>query len=458
MSPIDLKYLIDTSPTPFTFVTGGAGTGKSHLLRGLDELLDGNCLICAPTGLAAYANQSQTIHSLFRLPTSIACYDAIEEADSKAKIQASEQGEFIAQCPYLIIDEISMVRRDIISALDDVLCSVCDSWQPFGGKKVIMFGDLNQLPPVANATDANFIKKVYGSPYFFMHYPFTRYRMNIIRLTTNHRQAKDPEFAQLLNHIAFRDVRALEYALSRINNKCYSREPFEKTPFLCPDNKTVDAINTSKMAQLKGKEYTFKAEYSDGYNKRDAPVMDTITLKIGALVMLRVNDKGGKYVNGTKGEVKGFRTNTDGEIDGIYIEIKRENSPDETIVISKHLFTTKKYILKKTGKGDDKGLGISEQCEWMKQYPLSIAYAITIHKSQGMSLDSANLLGKYYFAHGQLYTALSRLRTLNGLRLLNRLSPEMCIRDEFIDEIYKFQYEPTGTPITDFMSKFQTAN
>lgn len=453
MTPQQLKTLIDTSPTPFTFVTGGAGTGKSHLLRGLDKLLAGNALICAPTGLVAYANESQTIHSLFRLPTSIACYDAIQKAECKSKIQESDQGDFITRAEYLIIDEISMVRRDIISALDDVLCSVCDSWYPFGGKKVIMFGDLNQLPPVANATDANFIEKVYGSPYFFMHYPFTRYRMNIISLTTNHRQAKDPEFADLLTHVAYRDERFIEYALSKINNKCFGEKAIPDVPFLCPDNKTVDAINIHEMAKINEKEYSFKATYSDGFNKRDAPVMDTITLKVGALVMMRVNDRQGLYVNGTKGKVEGFQTNADGEIDGIYVNIHGIST-----LIKQHQFSSKKYIIKETGKGDDKGLGISEKHEWMQQYPLSIAYAITIHKSQGMSLDSANLLGERYFAHGQLYTALSRLRTLDGLRLLNRLSVEMCIRDSFIDQIWKYQYDEKPQTVHEFMNAFSVNN
>lgn len=435
MTAPELKSLIDTAPTPFTFVTGGAGTGKSYLLREFRKLVGSKkCLTVAPTGSAANLIEARTIHSTFCLPTKIVCYDSLKDQGSANKIRANiENFGAILNAEYLIIDEISMVRRDIIAGIDDVLCDVCNCREPFGGKKLIMFGDLNQLPPVVTGQDASFLKVVYGQQYFFFHYPFTRFRINLIELTKIWRQS-DERFSTMLNMIANNDYLFIPDIIKTLNETCYDDgyELGDEAIYLCANNETADKINLCSLNEIKESEYVFKAFYSSGYNRRDAPIPDTITLKQGCKVMIRVNDNlNRKYVNGTVGFVEGFnRGELSDAIESVEVFIPEIN---ESVNINRSYFGSSGYMI------DKETLEVSKRKdEWMCQFPLSLAYAITIHKSQGMGFDYMNLDATRYFSHGQLYTALSRAKTLEGLRLIQPLDPKMVIRDSTVDIIKRY--------------------
>lgn len=390
------------------FITGRAGSGKSTLLRALRELVAEPMIVVAPTGLAAVNVGGQTIHSFFGLPPRLIRGDDIKR---------SRNGGVMRKLQLLVIDEVSMVRSDLMWAIDQSLrLNRGRPREPFGGLRLIMFGDLNQLPPivqegeVASHLDANF-----GGPFFFG-VPALREGAGtrLIELTRVFRQS-DPALIEVLNRI--RDGDATGSDLVGLNERVSPiRTLGEGDPYviLTPTNAAANRINAAFLSALPGTERAFAAEVSGDFHPGAQPTEQTLILKHGAKVILLRNDADRRWVNGTIGRVSRL------EESSVYVEIDGREHEIEPVSweTRRYAFDTSAQKVVETVAGT------------FKQLPLRLAWALTIHKSQGLTLDRVYIdLGRGTFAHGQAYVALSRCRTLAGLSLARPLRPADIIFD-----------------------------
>ena len=389
------------------FITGQAGTGKSVVVRAIRDQI--RCLTVAPTGLAAVNVGGATIHSTFRIKIGPLTKSSVS-AIAKEKRMAIQKADAI------IIDEVSMVRVDIMDAINWVLQKTLENKQPFAGKLIIVVGDMWQLEPVVK-DDGDFIKAKYLSHFWFDAHILGGARTNglfdddFTRIETHNlqqvfRQAGNPDFLKALNAIRIGDPSGLEY----FNQRVGIEPPRDDQPVtLTYSNDKAEAINHSRLQQLKGEEKTYVAVATEGFGK-DLPVPMHLTLKIGAQVMFArnmVGEDGGKISNGTVGEVIGFKTAgpvvllRDGRI-----EIARAESWKKL----SYSFDMEKDEIAENEVGS------------FDQGPLKLAWACTTHKGQGQTLESAELsLEMQSFAHGQLYVALSRVKKIKGLYLRRQL-------------------------------------
>ncbi len=378
----------------FIFLTGRAGTGKTTLLKYFAEHTAARCVLCAPTGIAAINLGGQTLHSFFRIKPN----DLLEPQLLK-KLPAKTADAF----DILIIDEASMLRADLLDAIDLILKKSTDNPRPFGGKKIILCGDLWQLPPVLEEHDTNFLNyfnMLYKSPYFFDALCISQTELKILELKHNFRQSLDDDFAELLNKIRSGTITQSELD-AELNTPRALAEPEGDTAItLTATNYNAQHRNALMLAKLPGESFSYQAEISENFNKKTIPAEPLLTLKKGAKIMMLVNDK--YWVNGDIGTVEDLgpsyiRVNIRGALYSIephtWQEVKYEPLPagNKLIPVVKGTFT---------------------------QYPLKLAWAITIHKSQGLTFDSICLdMGRGAFASGQTYVALSRARTLSGVYL-----------------------------------------
>lgn len=384
------------------FVTGRAGTGKSTLLRKIVDTLDGRVVIAAPTGLAALNVGGETLHSLFRLP-----YGLLVGGDEH---RASPRDVFDVEDVTLVIDEVSMVRADVMNAMDLSLRRRRKSAEPFGGVRVIAFGDTHQLPPVVPRDEVEELRQALGGRFFF-HAPGAQ-SMRVMDLMTVHRQ-KDLEFVGALNEI--REGVASSASLEIVNSRVGSiaRHEISRWSWLCPTNSDADAINRQCLADLTGPASYFHAEVSGDFaSERTLPVERALVVKEGARVIFVRNDRQRRWMNGTTGVVTSVTGNeVDVSIDG-----------GDTVTVTPETWTK----VKRVKTGDE----ISEvEAGRLMQLPLRLGWALSVHKSQGMTLDKVCFaLRAPLFDSGQAYVALSRARSLGGLRLLRALTP----RDIFL--------------------------
>ncbi len=390
------------------FVTGRAGTGKSTLLNHLAEHTSKQLVICAPTGVAALNVGGQTIHSLFRLPIGV-----IADQDI---VQSAELRKLLSTIDTLVIDEVSMVNADLLDAIDRSLRQARSRRnEAFGGVQVVLFGDPYQLAPVPGEGDERaYFTDHYRSMWFFDAKVWDDTDLTIYELTTIHRQ-HEGEFKYMLNAVRHGGVTA-EIA-ARLNEVGARPAPTDGAITLATTNGTVTRINATELARLPGRVLTAKAEVSGDFGGRSYPADEALELKLGARVMFLRNDVGGdiqRWVNGSVGTVTKIDTTVWVDIDGERHEVRPA------------IWEKFRYSYSPLTKSLKKDV-VAE----FTQFPLRLAWAVTIHKSQGKTYDRAIVdLGQRSFAPGQTYVALSRISALDGLYLTRPLRPSDIIVDE----------------------------
>ena len=416
------------------FLTGKAGTGKTTFLRYVKEQSFKKMAVVAPTGVAAINAGGVTIHSLFQIPPGIylPSQRSLEDFDGKTynnhtlfkqMRMSADKKELLRELDLLIIDEISMVRADLLDAIDTVLKHIRRQHLiPFGGVQVLYIGDLFQLPPVAINEEWQLLKDFYRSPFFFDAHVIQQSPPLYIELKKIYRQSDDT-FISILNNI--RNNCCTETDLTHLHK--YYKPGFvslQKENFitLTTHNDKATAINHTELKKLPGKSYQFKAEINGEFNERSFPAEGLLQLKKDAQVMLIKNDSGEsrKYYNGKIGTIH--------SIDERVIQIK---FPNETtlLTLEKETWKNTRYHYHK-----EKDHIVEEELGTFIQYPIRLAWAITIHKSQGLTFDKAIIDAGASFAAGQVYVALSRLTSLSGLVLKSRIDPHCIHTDERVLE------------------------
>ena len=403
------------------FLTGKAGTGKTTLLRQI--IAEGNkkMAVVAPTGVAAMNAKGTTINSFFQLPPGSffpgeislenlqSGFLSIETVVSNLSYSRDKLNLFDS-LQLLVIDEISMVRCDLVDMIDAILRSVRNTQAPFGGLQLLLIGDLYQLPPVAKREDWAFLSRVYPSPYFFDAQVVRRHPLLQIELTKVFRQT-EPEFIKILNDIRNNqiDPRGLDLLNQRYQPEFKPSE--ELNPIVITShNAEANAINKAKLDELPGEEYNFEGEISGDFREFGFQAEQSLKLKTGAQIMFIKNDTGEnrKYYNGKIGKIKSIDKGQ------IYVAFPGE----EDLLLERTSWQSFEY------KSDPEQEIVQQQVGEFSQYPIKLAWAVTIHKSQGLTFDSAIIDAGKSFISGQVYVALSRVRTLEGLILMSRIGTE----------------------------------
>ncbi|ARC58424.1 ATP-dependent RecD-like DNA helicase [Frondihabitans sp. 762G35] len=400
------------------FVTGRAGTGKSTLLNHLSWNTSKQVVICAPTGVAALNVGGQTIHSLFRLPIGLIADHDIE--------QNAELRKLLNTIDTLVIDEVSMVNADLLDAIDRSLRQARQRKnEAFGGVQVVLFGDPYQLAPVPGDGDERaYFTDHYRSMWFFDAHVWEEATLRILELAFIHRQS-DSGFKEMLN--AVRHGRVTAEIAGALNAAGARPVPEDGTITLATRNDTVNRINKLQLERLPGSVKTAKAEVTGDFTGRAFPADEALELKPGAQVMFLRNDSDQRWVNGSVGVVTKIR-------DTVFVELDGEEVEVQPAVWEKF-----KYSYSQTTKELKKDI-VAE----FQQFPLRLAWAVTIHKSQGKTYDSAIVdLGSRVFSAGQTYVALSRITSLEGLYLSRPLRPSDIIVDL---DVRRFMSQATRVP------------
>lgn len=425
------------------FITGKAGTGKTTFLKYIREHSYKKMAITAPTGVAAMNAGGTTLHSLFWLPfgTFIEDYELRwDEQDSHiynksrlfSTIKLTKQRRAILQeLELLVIDEVSMVRADTLDAINVILQSVRRDMRPFGGLQVLFIGDLYQLPPVVKDAEWNVLRDHYSSVFFFNAKILRDNPLVMLELNKIYRQ-QDEGFISILN--AIRNNQCTSDMLTTLNG--YYQQDFvpneeEQYITLTSHNRNADEINGAKLASLSGKMLNLKAVVKDDFAQGSYPAEETLSLKIGAQVMFIRNDSGDerKYYNGKIGTVKDIDT-----VQGT-VTVTFPDGP-ESVTVKRETWENIRYNY---DKGQDQ---IKEEIlGTFSQFPLRLAWAITIHKSQGLTFQKAIIDAGTSFAAGQVYVALSRLTSLDGL-VLKSIIPSYAIRTDY--QVVEFAQRAQG--------------
>lgn len=410
------------------FVTGRAGTGKSTLLQLFRSTTRKKVVVLAPTGIAALNVRGQTIHSFFSFPPKV-----VQKEDIRRKRNRSLYKNLEA----IVIDEVSMVRADLLDGIDMFLRLNRENEMPFGGVQMIFFGDLYQLPPVVSRNvEKQFFSTYYNSPYFFSAKIMeSGFPLEMIELTKIYRQ-DEKAFIRLLDAIR---TFSIDYDdLAELNTR-YDPGFESQAPYitLCSVNALANQINMSRLRALEAETHTYAAEISGDFQQKLFPTDQFLTLKEGAQVMLLRNDPARKFVNGTLAVVQAL----DGE--GITLRLLGDTGDSEEVELEKSEWEMIRYEIsdRQRGKLEARVIGT------FRQYPLRLAWAITIHKSQGKTFDKVIIdLGRGAFEYGQTYVALSRCRTLGGIVLKRPLKFSDIMVDQRIVDYYDLQrrYLPGG--------------
>ncbi|WP_297273850.1 HRDC domain-containing protein [uncultured Bacteroides sp.] len=405
------------------FLTGKAGTGKTTFLRLLKARSPKRMVVLAPTGIAAINAGGVTIHSFFQLPFAPYVPDTSFSADGSASYRfrfGKEKINIMRSMDLLVIDEISMVRADLLDAVDHILRRYRDRFKPFGGVQLLMIGDLQQLAPVVKDDEWKLLKNYYDTPYFFSSQALKESQFCSIELTTVYRQ-NDTTFLDMLNRI--RENRCDAALLESLNRRYLPDFSPNEDGYiqLVTHNYQAQRINNYELEKLPGRTYVFQASIEGKFPEYSYPTEQALELKQGAQVMFVKNDSSGnhRYFNGMIGEVTSISAN--------HIEV-RSKEGDEPFALQPEEWANAKYVL------DEETKEIKEEVEGVfKQYPLKLAWAITVHKSQGLTFDKAIIDVSGSFAHGQAYVALSRCRTLEGLVLSAPIPARAIISDQAVD-------------------------
>ena len=399
------------------FLTGKAGTGKTTFLRTLKERSNKRNIIVAPTGVAAINAGGMTIHSFFQLPLS----PFVPNSNIKNRFDYSkEKRKIMRTLDLLIIDEISMVRADVLDAIDSVLRRFREPNKPFGGVQLLMIGDLQQLTPVVTPEEEELLKHYYETPYFFGSKALCSISYVTIELTHVYRQ-QDDTFISLLNNI--REGKTTATDLQRLNeryNPAFQPKNGSDYIRLTTHNRMAESYNEEQLRSLPTKAYTFSAETDGNFPEYNYPTDFNLTLKVGAQVMFIRNDNNGRYYNGRIGHIT--------HVDNKKIAVLCPGDEEEFEVEIETWENTKYTLNEKTKQIEAEVQGS------FKQYPLRLAWAITIHKSQGLTFEHAIIDAQASFASGQVYVALSRCKTLGGLVLASPIGNAAIINDNKVNE------------------------
>jgi hypothetical protein len=409
-----IKKLIEEK-TPVIFVTGGAGTGKSTCINWLLEQFYGQALIGAPTAVAAINIGAKTLHSLCLLPPAWIVEEDIQELYGKRRSS-------VLNAKILIIDEISMVNPNMLDAVDKFFRINRKRNTPFGGLTTVVVGDLLQLPPVVTASTRKLFDRNYDTVNFYGASCFNEIELQMVELQKTFRQT-DEEFIDVLSCIR-RGV-DLQRVLSIINNKCkVTRFPKEGAIRLSPRNAEVNEFNEDALDALPSPLFTYEGEVTGSFRDTAFPAPLELLLKVGAQVVFTQNDATGKWINGTVGVV--FALGKD------VITVKITDSGN-IVEVPKAKWTNYDYAW------SDSLHRISRQeIGTYEQYPLMLAWAVTIHKSQGKTIKNVHLaLGSGAFETGQTYVALSRCPSMEGITLARTIEEEDIIVDEEIQAFYE---------------------
>jgi len=413
------------------FLTGKAGTGKTTFLNEFVEKTKKKHIVVAPTGIAAINAGGVTIHSMFGLPlrTFLPTTDRIDSSLANNIIDLQQHFKYrkdklklLREVEVLIIDEVSMLRSDVLDMMDFSLRFIRRNNQRFGGVQMLFIGDLYQLPPVVR--DEHVLKMFYNSPFFFDSLAIKDIPLLTIELTKVYRQ-NDQEFLEILNAIRDGDVANIDF--NHLNERYdpgfeAGEEPYV---YLCSHNKMADDINQEKLKDIKVSPKSYEAKLFGEFKENQYPNEQFLELKVGAQVMFIRNDISGekKYFNGKLGEISSLDEN---EIKVILDGSERE------ITVKREVWEQKKYSLDTDKNIKEEVLGSFEQ------FPVKLAWAVTIHKSQGLTFDKVIIDAGKSFTAGQVYVALSRCRTLEGIVLKSKITPEVIFKD---NRILKFQGE-----------------
>jgi hypothetical protein len=403
------------------FLTGKAGTGKTTFLHRIKAEGFKRMVVTAPTGVAAINAGGMTLHSFFQLPFGLHIPGATRAEEGRRRF-SSDKINLIRSLELLVIDEISMVRADLLDAIDDVLRRYADRSRPFGGVQLLMIGDLHQLPPVVKPDDWKLLKPHYDSPYFFSSLALKRTEMISIELKHIYRQS-DGAFIDLLNKVRNKQIDTQVLATLNQRYRPESTLPSDGGYItLTSHNAAAAAINSRRLESVEQPLRRFQATVEGDFPEIAYPTDGTLQFKKGAQVMFVKNDASPqrRYFNGKIGTIQKFG---DGEI------IVRGKGEASDIAVEPAEWQNIRYSINPQSKEIQE-----ELLGTFKQYPLKLAWAITIHKSQGLTFDHVVIDAGAAFAHGQVYVALSRCRSLEGIILSSRIQPVSVKTDQRVSE------------------------
>lgn len=423
---LDVARFIVEKTDMSLFLTGKAGTGKTTFLREVVRYTKKKCIVLAPTGIAAVNAGAMTIHSFFQFGLGPFVQGVIEPK-SDFRINKSKL-ELIRHLQLLIIDEVSMVRADLMDHIDVELRRIRRNSKPFGGVQLLMIGDLQQLPPIAHGGEDELLRQYYKTLYFFSSSALKSMKYSCIELKNVYRQT-DRHFIDILNHA--RDCTLTSQDISDLNARYipgFSPKPEDGYIRLMTHNRQVDYVNETELEKLDSKPYTFVAAVTGTFPEESYPTANSLTLKMGAQVMFIKNDPERRFINGTLGEVKSIDKNS--------IAVRLAES-GMVIDVEPMEWQNIRYQFDEESKEIS-----SKQIGRFKQYPLKAAWAITVHKSQGLTFDKAIIDVHAAFSPGQAYVALSRCRTLDGLVLSSPVSASVFMRDNAVDAYMNYISRP----------------
>ena len=424
------------STSQHIFLTGKAGTGKTTFLRYIKEHTQKNVVVVAPTGVAAINAGGVTMHSFFQLPFGAFVPGHIRREDVIGYVDVTDKHslfknihfggdkrEMLQELELLIIDEVSMMRCDMLDAIDTILRHFRRAPHlPFGGVQVLYIGDLFQLPPVIAGEEWKVLQSFYESPFFFSAKVVAEAPPVYIELKKIYRQSEQ-QFINVLNNVRDNKVTRADYELlnSRYNPQFVS-EGDDHYITITTHNKKADQINAAELAKLPGKLHTFKATVKDDFSEKALPTDIELQLKVGAQIMFIKNDSGSdrRFFNGKLATVSKIMND---EITVSFVD------GGEDLVLEKETWKNIRYIYNKENDDIDE-----EELGSFTQYPVRLAWAITVHKSQGLTFDRAVIDAGSSFAAGQVYVALSRCTAIDGLVLRSRLHPSAIATDKRIIE------------------------
>lgn len=423
-----LQFINQTNRS--VFLTGKAGTGKTTLLKEIIQTTHKNCVVVAPTGIAALNAGGVTIHSMFQLPfggflpdNSVAQFNENSKFESRATLRrhfrmSGLKKAVIRNMELLIVDEVSMLRSDLLDAMDFMLQSVRKRNQPFGGVQVLFIGDLLQLPPVIRDDEWRVLRNYYSGKFFFHAHVVQQNPPLYIELSKIFRQTDD-RFISVLNNLRNNTITQNDISiLNEFVKPNFDLKANKGYITLTTHNAKADSINQQSLQDLEGNSRIYKAEVTDDFPDKIYPIEEKLELKVGAQVMFIKNDLSfeKKFFNGKMGIIQSLSERE------IWVHFPDEN---KSIEVEKYEWQNIRYTVNENTKEiEEEVLGT------FVHYPIKLAWAITVHKSQGLTFDKAALDVSQVFLPGQAYVALSRLRSLNGLILLSPLQMNGISNDQ----------------------------
>ncbi len=416
------RYIVEKTGRSL-FLTGKAGTGKTTFLRDIVRHTRKRHIVLAPTGVAAVNAGAMTIHSFFQFGLG-AYVPGVVTPQSQHFLRKAKL-DLIRQLELVIIDEISMVRADLLDHIDAELRRIRRSYLPFGGVRLLMIGDLQQLPPIAQGEEAALLRQHYPSLYFFESKALRRLDYSVLELRRIYRQS-DALFVDILNRARVGKLTGDD--LARLNSRYipgFSPRTEDNYVRIVTHNRMVQNINDTEMGRLGGEEFVFNARVSGTFPPESFPTAAQLVLKTGTQVMFIKNDPDRKFINGTLGEVC--------EIGRDRIKVR---IADSGAVVNVEPMEWENIRYQLNGE-EDGGTIEAATVGRFRQYPVRPAWAITIHKSQGLTFDRVVIDARAAFSPGQAYVALSRCRSLEGIVLSSPLGNAAFITDNVVEEYLK---------------------